>query len=61
MKCQKYDFTVDIYALGIILVELMVPFHTQFERIQTLSEIKQGIKIKDLEDQFPTVVFICLI
>ena len=35
-----YDHKVDIYALGMILYELLVPFQTEMERIETLEEIR---------------------
>ncbi|CAF2109491.1 unnamed protein product [Rotaria magnacalcarata] len=37
---QSYNQKVDIYAVGIILFELLYPFSTQMERIRTLKNIR---------------------
>lgn len=37
---RMYDYKVDIYSLGIILFELLVPFSTAMERIKTLTDLK---------------------
>uniref|UniRef100_A0A5S6QJV5 non-specific serine/threonine protein kinase n=1 Tax=Trichuris muris TaxID=70415 RepID=A0A5S6QJV5_TRIMR len=36
-----YTFKVDIYALGLIFVELVIPFATQMERIVTLKGLRK--------------------
>ena len=38
---RAYDYKVDIYSLGIILFELLVPFSTQMERQQTLVQVRR--------------------
>ena len=38
---KHYDHKVDIYSLGLILFELLVPFTTQMERIQSLSALRK--------------------
>ena len=38
---KSYDHKVDIYSLGLILFELLVPFTTQMERVQTLSSLRK--------------------
>ena len=38
---QPYDHKVDIYALGMILYELLVPFETEMERVEALQKIKK--------------------
>jgi len=40
LERRSYDHKVDIYSLGLILFELMVPFSTQMERVQTLSALR---------------------
>ncbi|UJR09018.1 hypothetical protein I4U23_013267 [Adineta vaga] len=37
---QSYNQKVDIYAIGIILFELMYPFSTQMERVHILTKIR---------------------
>jgi hypothetical protein len=39
IKTGIYDFTIDIYSLGIIILELFVNFTTQSEKIFTISKI----------------------
>merc|ERR1719219_1966932 len=38
---NPYNNKVDIYSLGLILFELLVPFSTQMERIHTLTKLRQ--------------------
>lgn len=37
---QSYNQKVDIYAIGIILFELLYPFSTQMERIKALKNVR---------------------
>lgn len=39
---QPYNHKVDIFSLGLILFELLVPFSTEMERLMTLQDIKLG-------------------
>merc|ERR1712218_140291 len=39
---QPYNHKVDIFSLGLIFLELLVPFSTQMERLNILSEVKKG-------------------
>ncbi len=48
---QSYNQKVDIYAIGIILFELLYPFSTQMERIQTLNNIRLQTPIFPLDFQ----------
>ena len=41
LERRSYDHKVDIYSLGLILFELLVPFSTQMERVQTLSALRK--------------------
>ena len=53
---QRYNFKVDIYALGIILAELLIPFGTHMERVNTLLKIRDFEFPEDFELQYPTEV-----
>ena len=40
IEATGYDHKVDIFALGLILLELMVPFVTEMERGKTMQDAK---------------------
>ncbi|XP_041784219.1 eukaryotic translation initiation factor 2-alpha kinase 1-like isoform X1 [Anopheles merus] len=42
----------DIYSLGIILLELLVPFSTDMERAETIKQVRRGIFPPDLDRDF---------
>jgi len=54
---KKYDHKVDIYSLGLILFELLVPLDTQMERARALSELRRQQFPNDFvgEEAFPLV------
>lgn len=37
---KQYNYKVDIYSLGLIFFELLVPFSTEMERVSTLIEVR---------------------
>ncbi|OON19407.1 kinase domain protein, partial [Opisthorchis viverrini] len=39
---DPYDYKVDIFSLGLIFTELLIPFGTNMERIHTLTQAKLG-------------------
>ncbi|GJQ68182.1 putative protein tyrosine kinase [Trypoxylus dichotomus] len=43
LEKSSYDLKVDIYSLGIIFFELLVPFGTAMERQRTLKNLKEHI------------------
>ena len=50
---SEYDEKVDIYSLGIILIELFISFSTQSERLVTISNVRKDtsyIKRLDFND-----------
>ena len=48
---KPYNHKVDIYSLGLILFELLVPFKTQMERIDTMTKLKKLEFPKEFIDQ----------
>uniref|UniRef100_A0A182K512 non-specific serine/threonine protein kinase n=1 Tax=Anopheles christyi TaxID=43041 RepID=A0A182K512_9DIPT len=42
----------DIYSLGIILLELLVPFSTDMERAETIKQVRRGTFPPDLDRDF---------
>ncbi|CAL1530217.1 unnamed protein product [Lymnaea stagnalis] len=40
---KPYDLKIDIFSLGLIFLELWIPFSTQMERIRTLQDAKKQI------------------
>ena len=38
---RSYSHKVDIYSLGLILFEMLVPFSTQMERVTVLSDLRK--------------------
>uniref|UniRef100_A0A182PWB3 non-specific serine/threonine protein kinase n=1 Tax=Anopheles epiroticus TaxID=199890 RepID=A0A182PWB3_9DIPT len=42
----------DIYSLGIILLELLVPFSTDMERAETIKQVRRGVFPSDLDRDF---------
>jgi hypothetical protein len=40
MNREPYNQKVDIYAMGIILFELLYPFSTQMERMQSIANVR---------------------
>lgn len=52
MNGQMYNYKVDIYSLGIIFFELLIPFFTDMERIVELSNLKKSIFPKDFAEKY---------
>ncbi|XP_071513696.1 eukaryotic translation initiation factor 2-alpha kinase-like [Panulirus ornatus] len=49
---QIYDYKVDIYSLGLIFFEMLVPFSTGMERLTVLTQVREGNFPSGFEDQF---------
>ncbi len=49
---QSYNQKVDIYAIGIILFELLYPFSTQMERIRALTNIRLQTPIFPIDFEY---------
>lgn len=41
---KPYNHKVDLYSLGLILFEILVPFATQMERLETLTNLRNHLK-----------------
>ncbi|XP_012256146.2 eukaryotic translation initiation factor 2-alpha kinase [Athalia rosae] len=53
MSGQVYDYKVDIYSLGIIFYELLVPFSTEMERTIALRDLRKMIFPPDFSKKHP--------
>lgn len=53
---RPYDYKVDIYSLGLIFFELLVPFSTDMERYNTLSGVRKLRFPASFTDSFGTEV-----
>ncbi|KAG2522295.1 hypothetical protein JM16_002209 [Phytophthora kernoviae] len=53
LKSAKYSIKSDIFALGVILLELCCPFSTMMERSQVLTGVRHGVVPQKARQQFP--------
>ncbi|XP_029032287.1 eukaryotic translation initiation factor 2-alpha kinase isoform X1 [Osmia bicornis bicornis] len=51
---QGYNYKVDIYSLGIILFELLIPFVTEMERITTLINLRKSVFPNNFGNDYPS-------
>ena len=56
MTSKNYTNKIDIFALGLILFELTVPFDTQMERIKLMTEARYGQYPESFLNDFPREV-----
>lgn len=42
----------DLYSLGIILIELLIPFKTDMERVKTIENARKGIFPPELPKRY---------
>ncbi|XP_068248846.1 eukaryotic translation initiation factor 2-alpha kinase-like [Palaemon carinicauda] len=50
---QLYDYKVDIYSLGLIFFEMLVPFSTGMERLSVMSNLRDGKFPDGFCDKYP--------
>lgn len=43
IKLSFYRFQSDIYSLGVVLIELLIKFGTDMERVRTIENARKGI------------------
>lgn len=56
MNGEGYNYKIDIYSLGIILFELLIPFVTEMERINVLLNLRKLVFPKDFNNNYPAEV-----
>lgn len=56
MTSSNYTQKVDIFALGLILIELLDPYGTQMERIRSLMDARRNKFSKTLLQKHPKEV-----
>nr|XP_018915176.1 PREDICTED: eukaryotic translation initiation factor 2-alpha kinase-like [Bemisia tabaci] len=49
---NPYNYKVDIYSLGLILFELLIPFSTQMERWKVMTNLRRNVFPKDFRSKF---------
>lgn len=52
MNSRNYSKKVDIYATGIILIELFTPFSTHMERVDVLKKARKGVFDKNFSNSY---------
>lgn len=56
MTSSLYSNKVDIFALGVIFFEMLIPFKTEMERIKVLSKIRKRKFPEDIQASNPKEV-----
>ena len=49
---KTYDYKVDIFSLGLIFFEMLVPFNTGMERLAVMTKVRHGEFPKGFEKQY---------
>ncbi|KAF1313572.1 Pek protein kinase, partial [Globisporangium splendens] len=60
VKSAKYSIKSDIFALGVILLELCCPFSTMMERSQVLTAVRHGVVPQKALQRYPTEMALVL-
>ncbi|XP_077291029.1 pancreatic eIF-2alpha kinase [Arctopsyche grandis] len=53
LRGEAHNFKVDIWSLGLVLVELLIPFSTEMERVGVLKALRDHQFPKDFHVQYP--------
>lgn len=53
---QVYDYKVDIYSLGLIFFEMLVPFSTGMERLTVMTRVREGTFPDGFVETYPDEV-----
>lgn len=61
IRCTNHKFLAsffqsDLFSLGIILIELLIPFTTNMERSKTLDNARKGIIPPDIPQKFRKIL-----
>lgn len=51
---QRYNQKVDIFALGLILLELLIPFKTQMQRVHVLYNAQKNLYSNEFKSENPS-------
>lgn len=60
VKSAKYSIKSDIFALGVILLELCCPFGTMMERSQVLTAVRHGVVPQKALQRYPAEMALVL-
>lgn len=53
MNGLSYNHKVDIFAMGLILLELLVPFKTQMQRVNVLLKARNNMFSREFKKEHP--------
>lgn len=55
-RTNNYDYKVDIFSLGLILFEIMIPLNTDSEKVRVFTDLRNGIYPQDFKTKYPNEV-----
>lgn len=61
LRGEAHNFKVDIWSLGLVLMELLVPFGTEMEKMKVLKELRDNRYPKDFHAKHPDEVHLLII
>lgn len=56
LRGEAHGYKVDIWALGLVLAELLIPFNTEMERVTSLKALRDHKFPKDFVKTHPQEV-----